>query len=264
MRPRTDSHAAVVPALPGSIRQRSRYSTLASRSRGSSHAIDPTSSGIAAAQTDQKHLDELHTQLAQDLALGFTEKHPDIIRLRQEIKDAEANAGHAALPTNQEALLQADPIYRQKVQERNQTKVHITELQVQARHAEQQISEYQARVDAAPAVEQELTSLTNRYNLEKVHYDNLNDAYEKAKSAELMAQRQAGEGFRVLYPANLPDAPIAPNALKVFAAAIVAGLVLGAAAALGREFLDRSVHDVRSLQNEFQVPVLAEIPRIGL
>jgi capsular polysaccharide biosynthesis protein len=46
------------------------------------------------------------------------------------------------------------------------------------------------------------------------------------------------------------------------ALAIVAGLVLGAGAALGREFLDRSVHDSRALQNEFEVPVLGEIPRI--
>jgi capsular polysaccharide biosynthesis protein len=38
--------------------------------------------------------------------------------------------------------------------------------------------------------------------------------------------------------------------------------VLGAGAALGREFLDRSVHDTRALQHEFEVPVLGEIPRI--
>ena len=34
------------------------------------------------------------------------------------------------------------------------------------------------------------------------------------------------------------------------------------APAVGREFLDRSVHDARALQNEFEVPVLGEIPRI--
>ena len=33
-------------------------------------------------------------------------------------------------------------------------------------------------------------------------------------------------------------------------------------AVIGREFLDRSVHDARALQNEFEVPVLGEIPRI--
>ena len=38
--------------------------------------------------------------------------------------------------------------------------------------------------------------------------------------------------------------------------------MLGAAAVVGREFLDRSVHDARVLQSEFEVPVLGEIPRI--
>jgi capsular polysaccharide biosynthesis protein len=50
--------------------------------------------------------------------------------------------------------------------------------------------------------------------------------------------------------------------LKIMALAIVAGLVLGAGAALGRELLDRSVHDSRALEHEFEVPVLGEIPRI--
>jgi capsular polysaccharide biosynthesis protein len=44
--------------------------------------------------------------------------------------------------------------------------------------------------------------------------------------------------------------------------AIAMGIVVGAAMALGREFMDRSVHDVRALQNEFEVPVLGEIPKI--
>jgi capsular polysaccharide biosynthesis protein len=44
--------------------------------------------------------------------------------------------------------------------------------------------------------------------------------------------------------------------------AIAAGLVLGGAFAFGREYLDRSVHDARGLRDEFELPVLAEIPRI--
>ena len=43
---------------------------------------------------------------------------------------------------------------------------------------------------------------------------------------------------------------------------IAAGLVLGGAFAFGREYLDRSVHDARGLRDEFELPVLAEIPRI--
>ena len=37
----------------------------------------------------------------------------------------------------------------------------------------------------------------------------------------------------------------------------------GTGAALGREYFDRSVRDANALQEDFDVPVLAEIPRIG-
>ena len=44
--------------------------------------------------------------------------------------------------------------------------------------------------------------------------------------------------------------------------ALAAGFVLGGVAMIGREYLDRSVHDARGLRDEFELPVLAEIPRI--
>ena len=222
-----------------------------------------TSSGMASVQNDSKHLDDLDAELASDRALGYTDKHPDVIRLQEEIKEARANVGKSSLPSSREALLKADPIYHAKLQERDAAKIHITELQTQARSMERQIGDYQARVDAAPGVEQQLTALTNQYTLEKTRYDGLTSDYQKAKTAEQVAENQAGEGFRVLFPATFPTSPVSPKAFQVFAVAIIVGLVLGAGAALGREFLDRSVHDVKSLQNQFQVPVLAEIPRIA-
>ncbi len=39
-------------------------------------------------------------------------------------------------------------------------------------------------------------------------------------------------------------------------------LALGGAGAVGREYLDRSIHDARGVRDEFELPVLAEIPRI--
>ncbi len=44
--------------------------------------------------------------------------------------------------------------------------------------------------------------------------------------------------------------------------ALALGLVAGAGLVLGREFMDRSVHDAQALQSEFEIPVLGEIPRI--
>ena len=60
----------------------------------------------------------------------------------------------------------------------------------------------------------------------------------------------------MLVPASLPSEPFKPKPLRVMLMAIAAGLVIGGAVVLGREYLDRSVHDVRGLRDEFELPVL--------
>ena len=53
-------------------------------------------------------------QLAADRALGYTDKHPDVIRLQEEIKQARADlaAAKVSQPANRDETLKADPIYR--------------------------------------------------------------------------------------------------------------------------------------------------------
>jgi polysaccharide chain length determinant protein (PEP-CTERM system associated) len=223
-----------------------------------------TSAALQARQAAQKHVDDLQAQLTSDRALGYTDKHPDVIRLQEEIKTAKADlaATKVETPTNREEALKADPIYRQKLQERELARVHLKELQASAANAQAQIGNYQSRVESAPVVEQELTSLQSEYDLEKDHYKDLNTKLQNARMTEDLARKQGGERFSILYPADLPRTPIDPQPIKVMGVALVLGLVLGAAAALGREFLDRAVYDTRALQNEFEVPVLGEIPRI--
>jgi polysaccharide chain length determinant protein (PEP-CTERM system associated) len=223
-----------------------------------------TTAGINAAQAAQKRVDDLEQQLTSARALGYTDKHPEIDRLQAEIKQARADLSASKVqgPANREEMLKTDPIYRAKLQERDMTRLHIRELQASSGSAQRQIAEYQSRVEAAPVVEQELASLQRDYDSEKDRYADLTTRLSNARVAEDVARKQGGERFSVLYPAFLPDTPIEPQPLKIMALAFVAGLVLGAVAALGREFIDRSVYDSRALQSEFEVPVLGEIPRI--
>ena len=224
-----------------------------------------TTSSIEAARAAQKHVEDLEAQLAQDRALGFTDKHPDVERLKREITQARADlvASKRDQPANRDELLKADPIFRQKLEERDLTRLRIKELKNSAAIAERQIGEYQSRVEIGPVVEQELASLERDYNDEKTRFADLQTRLNNARVAEGVARKQGGERFSILYPATLPKDPIEPQPLKILAIALVAGLVLGVAGGVGREFLDRSVHDTRALQNEFEVPVLGEIPRIA-
>jgi len=223
-----------------------------------------TAANVMAVQTSQKHIDDLQGQLSAGRALGYTDKHPEIIRLQEEIKQAKGELTQAQLhePENRENLLRADPLYRAKLQERDATRVRINELRLASTSAQKQISSYQTRVDSAPTVEQELVGLERERLLEQDKYKTLSGSLLQARANEDATRKQSTERFSVLYPASLPDKPAEPNPLKVMGLALVAGLVLGAAGAIGREFMDRSVYDARALQNQYQVPVLGEIPRI--
>jgi polysaccharide chain length determinant protein (PEP-CTERM system associated) len=224
-----------------------------------------SSASVLAVQSAQKRVDELDSQLAADRALGYTDLHPDVQRLQRELKQARADLSAAKVqqPASNEEALKADPQYRAKLQERELTQLQIKQLQAASEAAQRQIGSYQARVEAAPVAEQELASLEREYALEKVRYSDLTARFSNAQMAEDVARKQGGERFSVLYPAGLPKEPIEPQPTKIMAMAVVAGLVLGACAAIGREFLDRSVHDSRALQSEFDLPVLGEIPRIA-
>ncbi len=220
-----------------------------------------TASSAAAIQAAQGRVNDLQKQLAEARTL-YTDKHPEIARLQQDLSSARKDLATAQQQTNKDDGLATDPFYKQKVQEREGSKLRINELKRSSLAAQSQITLYQSRVDAAPMVEQELASLEREVTLEKAHYTDLTTRHQQAITAENLARKQGGERFSVLYPAYLPTGPSKPDLLKVMALAIAAGIVLGAVAAIGREFLDRSVHDVRALQNEFEVPVLGEIPRI--
>ena len=226
--------------------------------------ITMTSSGAQAIQSARSRINELNRQLTQYRAAGYTDQHPDIIQTKEELAVAQRELTAASQPTaaGNSDVLAADPAYRQKVQERDAAKLHIAQLNRQIQQALSQIGSYQARVESAPLVEQELSSLVQDNSLELARYQDLSAQHQKALLAEDLARQQGGERFVVLNPAPLPSRPDSPDLLKVMLLSLGMGFVLGTAAVVGREFMDRSVHDARVLQSEFEVPVLGEIPRI--
>ncbi len=111
-------------------------------------------------------------------------------------------------------------------------------------------------------VEQQLQAVTRDYELEKKQYEDLAARRDAAALSENLERQQAGERFRVISPATWPREPFKPNPIRVFLMVVVAGVFLGAASAVGLEFLDRRVYDAQSLQRQYDLPVLGEISRI--
>jgi uncharacterized protein involved in exopolysaccharide biosynthesis len=215
------------------------------------------------AETATTRVQALRRELA-DAQLTFTDKHPEIVRLKDELATAEkAAAAERTRPAaDRIAQLSTTPEYRQLQKDRENTKLRIGDLQHQQTAISGQVAQYQTRVESAPRVEQQMVSLQREYDLERGTYQDLSGKKQTALLDEELQRKQGGEQFAVLVPAGLPSEPFKPKPLRVMLMAIAAGLVLGGGFAVGREYLDRSVHDARGLRDEFELPVLAEIPRI--
>ena len=195
---------------------------------------------------------------------SYTSKHPEIQRLETllanaRIEQAQARTQAAAAGR---APQKADQTVAQLTADRDRLRARIKELQGIESRLPQELATYQARVNQAPIVEQQMAPLEQAYELEKAQHQRLAERFQAAVISENLETRRAGSQFAVLYPASKPATPTRPNVPRVFAFSVIAGAVLGGALALTREYLDKTVHDARTLQHEFDQVVLAEVPHL--
>lgn len=206
---------------------------------------------------------ELERELAQ-ARNTYTDKHPEVVRLKDDLAAARAEAAADASRPQEEriATLRVDPTFNGLRKERDASKLRITDLQRQQEQIQAQIAMYRMRVDSAPRVEQQMATLEREYDLEKQQYADLTTKLHNAEMTESVERNQGGERFTVLAHAPRPSEPSSPNTQRLMLVTVLLGLCLGAGAALGREYLDRSVYDARTL-SDLELPVLGEIPHIA-
>ena len=129
-------------------------------------------------------------------------------------------------------MLLADPLYHQKVAERDASRRGSRSLQAAEASARGQIAAYQSRVEAAPMVEQDLASVQRDHELEK---DALQRPEDEVRPRAARRGHRAQAGRRALQRAlSGASLPVEPDArLKIMLMALAPGLMLGAALVVG-------------------------------
>ena len=212
-------------------------------------------------------LESARAQLA-DLQARYTDDHPDIKKLKETIAGLEKlkkNMGAEAkekIETNTASPSQVQamaPI----VQLQTQIKVNKMELQSTSekiQQLEQAAQAYQARLNATPAVEAEMSDMMRDFgNMKKEYVDLLAKKQESSLATNLEKQQQ-GAQFRVIDPPSLPDKAAFPDRFKFALAAVGVGLVMAVLFGVGSEFLDDRIRNEQALNEAVSLPVLVEIP----
>jgi len=122
------------------------------------------------------------------------------------------------------------------------------------------ISQYQARIDASPQLEQQYASLVRDYSLAKSTYEDMTRRHEASETAKDMEEHKAGENLEVLDPASDPQAPTEPNRLQMAAIGSGLGLVLGVVLAGAKEMKNTSLKNLKDVRAYTNLPVLSSIP----
>jgi polysaccharide chain length determinant protein (PEP-CTERM system associated) len=218
--------------------------------------------------TYEEQLAALQTQLA-NLEAKYTADHPDVIKAKIEIesltqKIAESEAQANATATQDDKSAGEPSQFRQLRAQIASYDRLITEKTKQQDHIQQEIKNYQERVQSTPAIEQQYKELTRDYQTALELYNELLKKRAQSTMATDLERHQEGEQFRILEPANRPSGPSYPNR-PLFG---LGGFGGGLAVALGISFLfemrDRSVRTERDVELLLQLPVLAMIPPLKI
>jgi polysaccharide chain length determinant protein (PEP-CTERM system associated) len=228
--------------------------TSAQAERGQSATARPSSSSASARTggVQEPQLYELKNQLA-DLKTKYTDKHPDIVRIKKKIKEMESN---------QDFNFSNNPRYRELSSQIEAVNLEIKRLQDEEARLKREIENYRARIERTAQREQDMSSLTREYQTTKEAYETLLKKSQEAAQAENLERRQKGEQFRVVDVATVPGKPVKPNRERILLLGLLLGLGSGLGLAFVREQIDRSFHDPEDVEVALGIKILASIPRI--
>jgi polysaccharide chain length determinant protein (PEP-CTERM system associated) len=202
-------------------------------------------------ETARKRLD--------DLAVRFTEAHPDVINARRVLADLEQQAatrngaaggrGGASIPNK---------VYQD---------LRVSLAEVESRHAaararvaeaERRYTQSRLIAQTIPRVEAEYVQLTRDYETTKKSHEQLLARRESAQISGRLDSSGLGE-MRIVDPPRAATTPVSPNRPILLTGVLFVSIGLGVAVALLRDRMKPVYFDVRSLRAEAAAPLLGTV-----
>jgi hypothetical protein len=140
---------------------------------------------------------------------------------------------------------------------------------IKAKGAEQirlqnEVRKYEAKLQLAPAVEEQYKSLTRDHDTALQFYNQLLAKKSESEMSTDLEKRQQGEQFKVMDPPNLPERPTFPNRPAFAMGGFAAGLGIGLGIAFLLEMKERVIRTERDVEFFLKLPTLVAVPWVGM
>lgn len=207
----------------------------------------------------------------EELSEKFTPLYPAVVQARWEVKQLEEkiaimrrsakNTKGVSSPDLQNTNWESAESQRLRDQVAA-IDLEIVALKRESANTARTIDQIQHKVERLPQREQEMISLSRDYDNIKKSYEELMAKKLDSQISQKLEEKQRGEQFKVLEPADLPTRPSKPNRLKVLGLAFLASLLIGAGGPFALEMLDPTLRGTGEFKYFFDMPILAVLPVI--
>jgi len=178
------------------------------------------------------------------------------VKLDNEIRHPAPQPGTQASPLELERLRRMSEIQTQL----KDLSAQMARKEQDLAHAQEMAVQFQARVDATPTREAELTELTRDYATFQSQYTSLLVKKNDSRIAANLERRQIGEQFRMLDQAKPAERPLSPDRPRINLMGLGAGLVVGLLLAVGLEYRDTTLKTEDDVTSVLGLPVVAVVP----
>lgn len=229
--------------------------------------------------TPEEKYEALKAELGLLIA-SYSDKHPDIIRLRRELalleqqlnekKSGENLSGIGSSKTTGNKISATEvgaynPAYVNLKMQLEQVTLEIEKQKQEREEAYNELLKYEGRVVKTPMVEKEYRILNRDLESAKKRYDDLVSQVLTLESAAAMEKREMGGKLSIGQPPTLPLKPVRPNRPLIIAAFFAGGLAIGVLMLLGWDFLTQTVRSSEDFSLVApDVPVLSVMPYLAV
>lgn len=250
-------------ALNRAQQQKLYLQSLIAQFQGMSDSGDVPNAAVVS--IDQR-LTTMKAELA-DLKQKYTDKHPDVVHLEQQITATEALKKQMSKDSDASAAtVVSNPGLTTLAQVKSQLKANDREIEDRKRDVKEiegQIAQYQARLNQTPVREQELANIERDHEQSLANYNSLLAKKQAADLASNLVNRQQGEQLQLVDPPSLPDQATFPNHFKFSVAGVGIGLALGLVLVVGRELMAPAIYNEQQAATLANVPVLTSVPSLS-
>lgn len=210
-----------------------------------------------------RRLKELKEKLVK-LRAEFWEGYPEVLLTKEEIRRVEeeltAQDGPDALKPKEKGEKPLDPYLQDLKRQESEAKSELAVLKQRQDLLLAEKKVFEARVEKAPTIEQELQTLMRDYENTKANYQTLLAKQLNARVAENLEKRQKGSQFRILDPATMPMAPEWPKLGLLLVVAFLFGGTVGVGIAVIQEQQNPQFRRAEDVEQATGRQVLAVIP----